>query len=164
MYRGWRRILAAAVSCHEICRDALRISFSSFTWEYTYSASGVPESTDACVPDLLPATRSAALPSFSSLFCLLLPLTRVALFRVIIFALKHSYVTRCRVIRHVIRRTISYFFERVRLFLLFIMLFGSLVQLSGAIYYVIRELFLSNALLDLSFISTFYIFIIFFGI
>jgi len=41
-------------------------------WEYTYSASGVPESTEARVPDLLPPLR--ALPSdLFSLSGLLLP-------------------------------------------------------------------------------------------
>lgn len=43
-----------------------RSSLFSFAWEYTYSASGVPESTDACVSDLLPDSFSL-FPPISSL-------------------------------------------------------------------------------------------------
>jgi len=49
---------------------------------------------------------------FFFLFCLFLPLTPVLPFRAVIFALKHSYVTRYRVIRRVIRTAGSFFILR----------------------------------------------------
>lgn len=115
--RGWRRggFSAAVVSCHEICRDA-RACFFLFFYVGVHVLCIRCPGKHGCLRAWPSSCHSESRPPV--LFLLFLPffspLNSYFSFRTVIFALKHSYVMRRRVIRRVIRTVGPFLIFRTR--------------------------------------------------
>lgn len=115
--RGWRRggFSAAVVSCHEICRDA-RACFFLFFYVGAHVLCIRCPGKHGCLRAWPSSCHSESRPPV--LFLLFLPffspLNPHFSFRTVIFALKHPYVMRRRVIRRVIRTVGPFLIFRTR--------------------------------------------------